>query len=236
MAFTMKTVSARPVAAARVVAPRAASRPLWLPGSTPPKHLDGSLPGDYGFDPLNLAAPPGALKWNQQSEIFHCRVAMIAVAGILIPGAIIPGFAQWYDAGEKALAGSPFPYATLVAIEIFLVGWAESKRWMDIRKPGSQGEPGSFLGFEGMLKGTDQVGYPGGPFNPMGMGTDNMKEMQTKEIKNGRLAMVAFIGFVAQHAATGKGPLQALGDHLADPWANNFATNGVSIPTGNLRF
>jgi hypothetical protein len=164
----------------QAVVSRAASRPLWLPGSTAPKHLDGTLPADYGFDPLNLGAEPETLKWYIQSEIIHCRVAMTAVAGILIPGAIIPGIAQWYEAGEKALSGSPFPYSTLVAIEILLVNFVEVKRWMDIRKPGSQGEPGAFLGLEGMFKGTDQVGYPGGIFNPMGMGKDNMKEMQTK--------------------------------------------------------
>jgi hypothetical protein len=26
----------------------------WLPGSDSPAHLDGSLAGDFGFDPLNL--------------------------------------------------------------------------------------------------------------------------------------------------------------------------------------
>lgn len=44
------------------------------------------------------------------------------------------------------------------------------------------------------------------------------------------LPQVAFLGFVAQHAATGKGPLAALGEHLANPWNANFATNGVSVP------
>lgn len=29
-------------------------RPLWFPGSVPPPWLDGSLPGDFGFDPLGL--------------------------------------------------------------------------------------------------------------------------------------------------------------------------------------
>jgi hypothetical protein len=34
------------------------------------------------------------------------------------------------------------------------------------------------------------MGYPGGIFDPMGMSKGNFKELQTKEIKNGRLAMV----------------------------------------------
>ena len=41
---------------------------------------------------------------------------------------------------------------------------------------------------------------------------------------------VAFLGFIGQHAATGKTPIEALTSHISSPWANNFATNGVSIP------
>ena len=55
-----------------------------------------------------------------------------------------------------------------------------------------------------------------------------------QEIANGRLAMLSCVAYVAQHCATGKGPLQNLSDHVASPWAVNFATNGISIPTGNL--
>jgi hypothetical protein len=41
-----------------------------------------------------------------------------------------------------------------------------------------------------------EPGYPGGIFDPLGFSKGNLKELQTKEVKNGRLAMVAFIGFV----------------------------------------
>lgn len=49
--------------ARRSIAVYAAARPLWQPGGTPPAHLDGSLPGDFGFDPLNLGSNKAALDW-----------------------------------------------------------------------------------------------------------------------------------------------------------------------------
>ncbi len=38
----------------------------------------------------------------------------------------------------------------------------------------------------------------------MVVATQALEVNKLKEIKNGRLAMIAFVGFVAQHAATGK--------------------------------
>ena len=74
--------------------------------------------------------------------------------------------------------------------------------------------------------------YPGGAFDPLGWSKDASKfeELKLKEIKNGRLAMVAFLGFVAQHAAVGGTPLSNLAAHQADPWNVTFASNGVSVP------
>ena len=73
-------------------------------------------------------------------------------------------------------------------------------------------------GFEGAFKGTGVSGYPGGPFNPLGLGNsskESMDDYKQREIKNGRLAMLAFLGFLAQHAATGKGPLDNLAGEAA---------------------
>lgn len=47
---------------------------------------------------------------------------------------------------------------TLLAVQLLLMGWVESKRWVDFFKPKSQGEKGSFLGFESVLAGS---GTPG---------------------------------------------------------------------------
>ncbi len=56
------------------------------------------------------------------------------------------------------------------------------------------------------------------PFDPLNMRSE---QMAVKEIKNGRLAMLAFVGFASGAAVYGKGPIELLNLHLADPTHNN---------------
>eukprot|EP00803_Ostreobium_quekettii_P004853 evm.model.scf_752.7 EVM.evm.TU.scf_752.7 scf_752:49472-53356(-) len=223
--------------AGRMMVRMAVARPSWCPGAQIPKHLNGTLPGDVGWDPLGLGEDPQALKWYVQAELVHARFAMVGVVGMLVPQILakfgVLDVPQWYEAGQVAAQGSYAPFSVLLSMQLFLMGWAETKRWMDFKNPKSQGEPGSFVGFEAALGGTGENGYPGGVFDPLGLAKTSptaYKDLQTKEIANGRLAMQATLGFYAQYIATGKGPVDNWLDHIADPWNNNFATNGVSVP------
>jgi hypothetical protein len=215
-----------------------AGRPIWYPGNEAeiPEYLDGSLAGDFGFDPLGLGSSPEQLAWNVEAELIHGRLAMAAVAGVLYTsfahgaGAPVP---EWYNAGKVYMDAHPeVSFGALVWTTVALSGWVEFKRLGDIRERGSQGD-GSFLNITDDFKGVEPS-YPGGKyFDPMGLSRGDeakYREYKEKEIKNGRLAMVAFVGFAAQYAATGAGPLDNLAAHIADPQHVNFVHNGISVP------
>jgi len=190
----------------------------WLPGSDTPSYLE-DVPGSFGFDPLGLASVPSNLDRFRESELIHSRWAMAAVAGVL--AVELAGQGDWYDAplwavkgGSPTYLGVPLPFDinSLIAIEFVAIAGAEILR---------NNEPDA-----------EKKKYPGGAFDPLGFSKDakTLEVNKLKELKNGRLAMLAFLGFVSQHAVTGKGPLENLKDHLANPTGANFATNGVSFP------
>ncbi|KAI4380814.1 hypothetical protein MLD38_006960 [Melastoma candidum] len=207
-----------------VCEPLPPDRPLWFPGSSPPEWLDGSLPGDFGFDPLGLGSDPELLKWFAQAELMHGRWAMLAVFGILVPEMLERmGFIQdfsWYEAGTREYFADT---TTLFVVQMALMAWAEGRRWADFIKPGCVDVEFDLPHKE---KPKPDVGYPGGFwFDPMMWGRGSPEPvmvLRTKEIKNGRLAMLAFMGFWFQAIYTGQDPIDNLMTHLADPGHNNI--------------
>jgi light-harvesting complex II chlorophyll a/b binding protein 4 len=59
-----KTVAPKKAVKKVALNPGAADRQLWLPNTVAPEWLDGSLPGDSGFDPLGLAKPAEFLQFD----------------------------------------------------------------------------------------------------------------------------------------------------------------------------
>ncbi|GBG65310.1 hypothetical protein CBR_g50349 [Chara braunii] len=187
----------------------------WLPGSTHPEWLDGSSPGDFGFDPLGLAREPSSYERYKESELIHGRWAMMGVVGVLVPEAL--GYGNWVDAqqwaatpgGTATYLGNPVPWGnlpTILCIEALAIAFVESKRNDE--------------------RDVTRRSYPGGAFDPMGFSKDAAKfeEYKVKEVKNGRLAMMAMLGFSIQALVrAGTGPLENLANHLADPWHHNIA-------------
>merc|ERR1719197_1614457 len=152
------------------------------------------------FDPLGFSTncSTGKLLFYREVELKHGRVAMLAALGILVGEQFHPLFggninAPSYIAFQQTPLQKFWP-AVVIAVaipEIFSIltlnpPWAQPAEGWSMRP---DHEPGN-LGFDPLgLKPTDPKEY---------------LEMQNKELNNGRLAMIAAAGMVAQELATGQ--------------------------------
>jgi hypothetical protein len=184
---------------------KAALKAEWLPilNMDAPTNLDGSLAGDVGFDPLNFSSSRKTLYWMREAETKHARLAMLAAVGW-------PLSELWHKELANALGlesiladgdrvpsllngGLSNPYATgMLMMSIIIAGLLEGKAM-------NSGEV-----FWNAEKPKDYV--PGNyGFDPLNLYNvkGNKKTMETAEIKNGRLAMVAISTFALSEFLTG---------------------------------
>ena len=138
-------------------------------------YSDGSLIGDNGFDPLGFSdlIP---LTYARAAELKHGRVAMLAAFGFI--------FQQYVHIltpeADPIKAVSALGFGPNLQILSF-IGTIELATW---KKTYSTEEPGN-LGFD--------------PLNQLkGKSKAQVDDLKLKEIKNGRLAMIAIFGMIIQ--------------------------------------
>jgi len=170
----------------------------------------GITPPAGFFDPLGLATVgipnAGRLLFFREVELKHGRVAMLAALGILVGEQYHPLFGGNIDVPSYiAFQETPlqvFWPAVIAAIAIpeffSVLSFGKDPKFSMFPKKGKVTKNTIF--------GKDRV--PGDlGFDPLGIRPDDpqeLKEMQSKELNHGRLAMLASAGMIAQEVATGQ--------------------------------
>lgn len=161
-----------------------------LPFLVSPPKLKGYV-GDVGFDPFGFSEYFD-MNWLREAEIKHGRASMLATLGFVMQQYItLPGYEHVDDSN---LAPSVVGASAMLQI-VFWMGVLEF--WTN------KGN----VTMETMF--SDPAREPGNlGFDPMGLAVgkteDEMNDMKLKELKNGRLAMLAIGGMIHHNWITGE--------------------------------
>ena len=166
-----------------------------LPGISPPLGFfdpAGFCAADNG---ANGAATEGKVRFYREVELKHGRVAMLAAFGFPIAEQFHPLFGGTVDTNSFS-AFQQTPLQTFWPAVVFAISLVEVFSVIPAFENPN---------VEGWAIRSDHVSGDYG-FDPLGLKPDDateLAEMQTKELNNGRLAMIAIAGMVVQEAVTG---------------------------------
>lgn len=184
----------------------------WLPK---PKNLDGTYPGDAGFDPFYLSSIPknfagfiqppqwedmgdgiSTIYWMREAEVKHARVSMLAVVGWLATDGAF-GMPLRFPGEMYSVENIPTGYVahdilveqgsmTFLLLCVAFCEFVTSAALVQVAKGELDREAGDF--------GIDPLGFL------KDASPEKKMDWQTREINNGRLAMLAFGGIATQTA------------------------------------
>merc|ERR1712174_150998 len=184
-----------------IIVPAPAAINGWVPDASLPCYgLPGAIAPLGFFDPLGFTKNMelNGVKRLREAEIMHGRVAMMATIGYII-GESTPTIAYGMDV-HHTIANNQIPEipGTVLFPFFLFINISEAIRanigWV---------EPGL-----GPLFSLQENYYPGDlGFDPLGLKpskAEDFANMQTKELSNGRLAMLAVAGMCVQELVNGK--------------------------------
>merc|ERR1712217_190111 len=145
------------------------------------------------FDPAGFSKR-GDIALYRSIELKHGRICMLATLGMIVSEKFHPFFDNWGDGPFVSAAASHF---TGTAASVFWPAYWLMTAGHELATEYSEG-----------LTGYDPLKAPGDyGFDPLNLKPKEpaaLKEMQNKELNNGRLAMFAAAGILAQEMVTGK--------------------------------
>ena len=168
-----------------------------MPFMERPAALTGELAGDVGFDPLGFAKSSEDLMNYREAEIKHARLAMLAAAGWPLSElfdkklAMVAGLDPLLNSGDRApsiLNGGLEKVSPIYWVGIIALAGAIDFYGIQQSRSGKEGYFAGNLGFD--------------PLGVFPKDAEGQKWMQTAELKNGRLAMIAITAFAVQEAVT----------------------------------
>jgi len=170
------------------------------------KNYLAGITGPMGyFDPLGFSTnlSPGKLLFYREVELKHGRVAMLAALGFLVGENYHPLFGGNIDS-PAIYAFQETPLQTFWGAVVLALAIPEVYSVFTFDEPGSTSKE-VLKNEQWTIKLDHEPGNLG--FDPLGLKPEDPKEfveMQTKELNNGRLAMIAVAGMVAQEVVTGQ--------------------------------
>merc|ERR1719460_1569563 len=144
----------------------------------------------------------GKVRFYREVELKHVRVAMLAALGFPVAEQFHPLCGNSIDV-PSYVAFQATPLQALWPLVVFAISISEVFSVFTFEKPFVRDADGK-LGDLWSIPESHVAGDFG--FDPLGLKPKTEAElaaMQTKELNNGRLAMIAIAGMVAQEAASG---------------------------------